>query len=76
MLSSTTHLRDRIEKMRNQMTPQSSQNQEKSLQKPSKITEAEINKIDSEKKDFIKASSKDINKNQQKITFQFLEGSF
>ena len=59
-------IRDRIEKMRNQMTPQSSQNQEKSLQKPSKITEAEINKIDSEKKDFIKASSKDINKNQHK----------
>ena len=59
-------IRDRIEKMRNQMTPQSSQNQEKSLQKPSEITEAEINKIDSEKKDFIKASSKDINKNQHK----------
>ncbi len=59
-------IRDRIEKMRNQMTPQSSENKEKSLQKPSKIPEAEINKIDSEKKDFINVSSKDKNTNEYK----------
>ena len=35
-------IRDRIEKMRNQMTPQSSQNQEKSFQKSSKIDDYEI----------------------------------
>ena len=35
-------IRDRIEKMRNQMTPQSSQVQEKPFQKPSKPNETEI----------------------------------
>ena len=35
-------IRDRIEKMRNQMTPQSSQKQEKSFQKSSKTRDYEI----------------------------------
>ena len=59
-------IRDRIEKMRNQMTPQSSQNQEKSFQKSSKIAESDINKIDSEKKDFGQTSTKDKNTNEHK----------
>ena len=59
-------IRDRIEKMRNQMTPQSSQNQEKSFQKSSKTRDYEIDKIDSEKKNFSESSSKDKYKNEHK----------
>jgi len=39
-------IRDRIEKMRNQMTPQSLQNQEKSLQKSSKVDGYELENLD------------------------------
>ena len=59
-------IRDRIEKMRNQMTPQSSQNQEKSFQKSSKIRDYEIDKIDSEKRNFSETSSKDKYKKEHK----------
>ena len=59
-------IRDRIEKMRNQMTPQSSQVQEKPFQKPSKPNETEINKIDSEKKDFSENSNQDKQINEHK----------
>ena len=38
-------IRDRIEKMRNQMTPQSSQRQDKSLSKSSKNIEAGVNQL-------------------------------
>ena len=59
-------IRDRIEKMRNQMTPQSSQKQEKSFQKSSKTSDYEIDKIDSEKSNFSETSSKDKYKNEHK----------
>ena len=42
-------IRDRIEKMRNQMTPQSAKNQENSIQKPSKNSKTHIDKIVTEK---------------------------
>ena len=50
MTEQVIDIRDRIEKMRNQITPQPSQNQEKSFQKPSKTSGYEIDKIDSEKR--------------------------
>ena len=59
-------IRDRIEKMRNQMTPQSSQNQEKSFQKSSKVDGYELEKFDSEKKKLSETSSKDKHKKEQK----------
>ena len=59
-------IRDRIEKMRNQITPQSSQNQEKPFQKSSKKTEVEIDKIDSVKKNFVETSNKDKHTNEHK----------
>ena len=52
-------IRDRIEKMRNQMTPQSSQNKENSIIKTSKNFEKQTDKLDSEKKDSIEIPSKD-----------------
>ena len=52
-------IRDRIEKMRNQMTPQPSQNKEDSIEKTSKNFEKQTDKLDSEKKDFSEISSKD-----------------
>jgi hypothetical protein len=52
-------IRDRIEKMRNQMTPQSSQNKENSIIKTSKNFEKQTDKLDSEKKDSIEIQSKD-----------------
>ena len=59
-------IRDRIEKMRNQMTPQSSQKQEKSFQRSSETIDYEIDKIDSEKKNFNESSGKDKHKNEHK----------
>ena len=59
-------IRDRIEKMRNQITPQSSQNQEKPFQKSSKKTEVEIDKIDSVKKNFVETSNQDKHTNENK----------
>ncbi|MFL2663075.1 MAG: hypothetical protein ACJ0G0_06270 [Alphaproteobacteria bacterium] len=59
-------IRDRIEKMRNQMTPQPSQNQEKSFQKSSKTSGYEIDKIDSEKRNSRETSSKDNHKIESK----------
>ena len=52
-------IRDRIEKMRNQMTPQSSQNKKDSIIKTSKNFEKQTDKLDSEKKDSIDIPSKD-----------------
>ena len=43
-------IRDRIEKMRNQMTPQPSQNKENSIIKTSKNFEKQTDKLGSEKK--------------------------
>ena len=65
-------IRDRIEKMRNQMTPQSSQNQEKSFQKSSKIPDSEINKIDSEKRNLVKLQVKINIKMNTKKVFQMM----
>jgi len=59
-------IRDRIEKMRNQITPQSLQNQDKSFQKSSKIHDSELDKIDSEKTNFSETSSKDKHKKEYK----------
>ena len=65
-------IRDRIEKMRNQMTPQSSQNQEKSFQKSSKNLDYEIDKIDSEKKILVKLQVKINIKMNTKEVFQMM----
>ena len=65
-------IRDRIEKMRNQMTPQSSQNQEKSFQKSSKRRDYEIDKIDSEKKILVKLQVKINIKMNTKEVFQMM----
>ena len=51
-------IRDRIEKMRNQMTPQSSQSQDKSFSKSTKNLAPEVNKIESEKMNSDEISSK------------------
>ena len=51
-------IRDRIEKMRNQMTPQSSQSQDKSFSKSTKNLAPEVNKIESEKRNSDEISSK------------------
>ena len=59
-------IRDRIEKMRNQMTPQSSQKLEKSFQKSPKIDDYKIDKIDSEKSNLSENSNKDKYKNEDK----------
>ena len=59
-------IRDRIEKMRNQMTPQSSQNKENSIIKTSKNFEKQTDKLDSEKKDSIEIPSKDKDAKEQK----------
>lgn len=59
-------IRDRIEKMRNQITPQSSEKQEKSFQKPSKTSDYEIDKVNSEKSNSSETSSKDKFKNEHK----------
>ena len=59
-------IRDRIEKMRNQMTPQSLQKEENSFQKSSKTRDYEINKVNSEKSNFSETSSKDKYKNEHK----------
>jgi len=59
-------IRDRIEKMRNQMTPQSSQNKENSIQKSLKNSEPQIEKIVSEKKDVNEDLSKDKDINEYK----------
>ena len=59
-------IRDRIEKMRNQMTPQSSQKQEKSFQKSSKTDDYEIDKVNSEKTNFSETSTKDKYKDEHK----------
>ena len=59
-------IRDRIEKMRNQMTPQSSQNREKSFQESSKNHDHEIDKTDSEKRKLSETLSKDKHKNEHK----------
>lgn len=61
-------IRDRIEKMRSQMTPQSSQNQEKSFQKSSKTQDHEIDKIDSEERNLSESSSKDKNVHKRSIS--------
>ena len=62
------YIRDRIEKMRSQMTPQSSQNQEKSFQKSSKTQDHEIDKIDSEERNLSESSSKDKNVHKRSIS--------
>ena len=59
-------IRDRIEKMRNQMTPQSSQKQEKSFQKSSKTDDYEIDNVNSEKTNFSETSTKDKYKDEHK----------
>ena len=59
-------IRDRIEKMRNQMTPQSSQSQDKSFSKSTKNLPPEINKIESEKRNFDEISSKDKHSDEPK----------
>ena len=51
-------IRDRIEKMRNQMTPQSSQSQDKSFSKSTKNLAPEVNKIESEQRNSDEISSK------------------
>ena len=57
-------IRDRIEKMRNQMTPQSSQKQENSFQKSSKNQDYEIEKTNSDKSNLGETSSIDKYKNE------------
>ena len=59
-------IRDRIEKMRNQMTPQSSKRQENSIQKPSKSSEPQIEKVGSEEKDISETLNKGKDTNQYK----------
>ena len=59
-------IRDRIEKMRNQMTPQSSQKKENSINKTSKNFEPQTDKLDSEKKNFSETSIKDKDANEYK----------
>lgn len=59
-------IRDRIEKMRNQMTPQPSQNKENSIKKTSKNFEKQIDKLGSEKNDFSEILSKDKDANEHK----------
>ena len=61
-------IRDRIEKMRSQMTPQSSEKQEKSFQKSSKTHDYDIDKVNSKKSNFSETSSKDKYKNEHKRT--------
>ena len=59
-------IRDRIEKMRNQMTPQSSKRQENSIQKPSKSSDPQIEKVGSEEKDISETLNKGKDTNQYK----------
>ena len=63
-------IRDRIERMRNQMTPQSNQSHEKSFQKSSMIPEPEINKINSEKREFSETLKKDKSTNENKKSIE------
>jgi len=68
-------IRDRIEKMRNQMTPQSAKNQENSIQKPSKNSKTHIDKIVTEKEDISEnlSKDKDTNKYQRTISEDITE---
>mgnify|MGYP001228866777 CR=1 FL=1 len=63
-------IRDRIEKMRNQMTPQTSQNKENSIKKTSNNFDKQTDKVGSEKKDFSEISSKnkDVNEHKKSIS--------
>ena len=66
-------IRDRIEKMRNQMTPQPNQFHEKSPQKSSEISESETSKIDSEKRDLNKTLNNDKHTNKKSVSEDITE---
>ena len=65
-------IRDRIEKMRNQMTPQSSQKQENLFKNLQKKSHSEILKLNSEKKNLSEIQVKINIKKNTKEVFQMM----